>query len=105
MAGFQISCTTLVAGAPRCAGSGIGIYGVGEADNVVVRNGTIRGLPQEGLRIDGTGMAEQVRAFDNGGTGIYVSQGLITDSIARGNGGIGIRVDRHLGSYPQLDVP
>jgi hypothetical protein len=93
MAGFQISCTPLVLGATRCAGGATGIYGVPDADNVVVRNGTIRGLPQEGLRIDGTGIAEKVRAFDNGGIGILVSDGLIIESIARGNGGTGIRVD------------
>jgi hypothetical protein len=43
-----------------------------------------------GLQLSGSGRVERVRAIENRGTGIKISQGLVIDSVAINNGADGI---------------
>ena len=84
--GFRITSAEVV-------GSGIGVFNSTMSNAVAVRNGTVRGMGSDGIRVQGIGaVVENIRAVSNQGTGVSVgAEGLVRDSIALANGNGGIR--------------
>jgi hypothetical protein len=79
------------------SGGGVGVHagsfsaGTVAPDGVRVMNGTVRGMGFHGVRLMGDGTAvERVHTHSNGGPGIVVGDGSVTDSSAILNGGAGI---------------
>lgn len=90
LGGFEISCLLLSPPAEPCTGSATGVRSAG-ARNIVVRNGTIRDMPMNGIFIsDPDATIEYVRAHDNGNAGISIFTGVIrfSQAINNGNGGL-----------------
>jgi hypothetical protein len=95
--GLGLDCTS--------SGSGVGINAPG-AVNVVVSNGTVRGMGGAGVALNGAtstapNRVEKVAATSNGSTGIIVFNGLVLNSFASLNRvhGIGVTSGRVTGSY------
>jgi parallel beta-helix repeat protein len=90
--GFEIIGATVCAGSPAtCSNTGDGV-GINSSNrNVTVTNGTVRGMGQAGVSIDGPfGRVERVRAFSNGAAGILCSTGCVVRwNITDGNGNPG----------------
>lgn len=83
-----------IKGPGKTSGLGSGVYAPNR-NNIAVLNGTIRDFGEHGLLLAGSGANRHVRnlrAYNNGITGIVVSHGVVTDSIASSNGGDGITV-------------
>lgn len=133
--GFKISgptvCTTDMSGAVSCTplGSGSGIRST--ATNTTVPNGTVTGLTDRGIRLDGAySRVERLRArgngvfgieirgphadvhastfSHNGGAGIGISgtsgDSRITDNVTYGNGGSGIQLNGLPGSLVRGNI-
>ena len=71
-------------------GTGVGIKEdaalVPAPEGVTVRNGTVTGWPNQGIRLGARSTVVEVRATSNGGTGIEVGRGsLVADCVASGN--------------------
>jgi hypothetical protein len=71
-------------------------------DNINIRNGSVRGMGGEGVSIDSTvytrkrsALIERLQIFDNGGTGIFLTTGVVTHCNVYQNGFDGIRVSGH----------
>lgn len=90
--GFSIVGPAICSGTPvtSCSngGSGIGVFGTGQ--NVAVRNGTIRGMGNSGIRLVGSGTVERVRTESNGINGIEIGSGSVVSCGAASNGSNGI---------------
>ncbi len=87
------------------SGSGVGVNAPSAVD-VVVTNGTIRGMGSSALVVTGVAgggpnRVEKIIAVSNGGTGIVVRNGVVINSAASLNRvhGIGVETGRVTGSY------
>jgi hypothetical protein len=98
-----VTCADQPQGAGGCSphGSGKGIYSL-DHDNINIRNGSVRGMGGEGVSIDSTlytrkrsALIERLQIFDNGGTGIFLTTGVVTHCNVYQNGFDGIRVSGH----------
>ena len=91
--GFSISGPASCAGSPAsCSGTGagIGISGTAAA-GVSIRNGAIRGMGSDGIRIGSAAVVEEIRASGNGGSGVVVGVGsMLRHNTATGNGATGL---------------
>lgn len=90
--GWTVRGVTVCTGSPvtSCTptGTGVGIDGSG-ARNVVVKNGTVRGAGNTGIRLSpDDSVVRNVQAISNGATGITTA--TATDSVAYSNADIGI---------------
>ncbi|MCH9648222.1 MAG: hypothetical protein K0U98_08285 [Deltaproteobacteria bacterium] len=76
-------------------GQGDGIDGSSTSvSGVVIRNGTVRGMGSDGIRLSHRARVEKVHATGNDFNGINLGEGsIVRDCIASLNGGAGIRVD------------
>lgn len=122
--GFSVRCFTgvIIIGGQTCAGTGIGIN-LANINGVTVKNGMVRGMGADGLRLGAEAVVENVKAvgngdftggniggiycgenctvrnstaIDNGRYGIFTGgRSLVTDSRAENNDQAGMR----LGSY------
>lgn len=95
--GFAILGATVCSGIPvtSCAplGSGRGIGTIGTPGNIAVRNGTVAGMGNRGISLTGSGhLVEKVRAQGNGGDGIQVASGVVSQNTATRNGARGIQL-------------
>lgn len=95
--GFEVRGPVLcVQGVPSCSpvGSGSGVRG---ASGVSVRDGSVRGFGANGVSLGGAGRIEHVRAWDNGGVGIYAfgEGSVVVDSLSFRNGNDGIETYRY----------
>jgi len=93
--GFSILGPTVCTGTPvtSCspAGSGIGIFGQAEASAVRILNGSVHGMGQVGVRLDGPGsVVDRVNSTGNASFGIIATGGIVTASLASDNGQGGI---------------
>lgn len=93
LGGFTVSCRQPTIPSSPCSAQatfgGRGIFGTGI--NTSVRNGTIRGMADDGLYLSSNAVVEGVRAVGNANSGIRVQGGsLVRGSTARLNAGIGI---------------
>jgi parallel beta helix pectate lyase-like protein len=77
---------------------GNGIYSL-DHDNITIRNGIVRGMGGAGVNIDSTvwtrkrsALIERLQVFDNGGNGIVLTTGIVTNCNVYQNGFSGIRV-------------
>jgi len=72
--------------------AGSGIYGSSSNTNLVVRNGTVTEWRYNGIcAYNRTGIIENVRATNNGNTGIFVNASYVVhDNVCIGNGQAGI---------------
>jgi hypothetical protein len=89
--GFTIAGPNSCNGCPAtsCSASGSGNGIDGNVLNLVIRNGTIRGMGASGIR--GRGVVEHVVLDQNGDRGIFATSGVtVKDSTVTSNGGIGI---------------
>ena len=100
-----------------CSGSGEGVgvrqQGVIRSTNflnnstsmeaVTVRNGTIRGMGDDGIVIVGAGLVERVAALSNGGSGI-VANGTITHCDIQRNRGHGINALGGVVAYNKIEA-
>lgn len=75
-------------------GSGTGVRGTA---GTTVRDGSVRGFGANGVALSGAGRVERVRAWDNGGVGIYaLGEGsVVIESLAFRNGNDGIHTYRY----------
>jgi len=100
--GFAIVGPTVCSGFPNvCApvGAGIGIWS--ERNYIAVRNGAVRGMGGDGMRLNrpaGAGatsghLVDSVQVASNGGDGIMIGNGLVRASISRRNGARGIALE------------
>lgn len=81
--GSDLVCT------PTSSGEAHGVRAAGE--NVVVKNGRIRGMPNYGILCGDGCRVENVELVENGRGGASVGDGsLVRDCIVRRNGGIGV---------------
>jgi Right handed beta helix region len=81
LGGFRILGPVQCGGAPvSCSplGSGVGVLG---GSDVIVKNGTITGMGDDGVRLDYSSRAEGLHVFHNGGDGISLGN----ESLARAN--------------------
>ena len=96
LAGYEIRGPVKCMGEPvrACSakGRGDGVHARQSAERVFVRGGTIRGMGDDGLDLQGHGArVESVLTRSNGDAGIRVGiQALVRESAADGNGGFGI---------------
>jgi hypothetical protein len=95
LGGFQLSCSrpTLPASPCSVGGSaeGNGIHS--DQENTTVRNGSVRGMANQGLRLNHRALVENVRAIANGGDGIQAGIATrVSGCLTMGNGGRGIFV-------------
>src|ERR1041385_6531759 len=92
--GFSIIGPALCSGPPiRCTstGTGIGIDSLGL--RTAVLNGAVQGMGSDGIRLlIGFNRVERVHVFNNGSTGILGSNDIVSSCIAEFNGGDGISV-------------
>lgn len=79
-----------------CSPEGFGI-GVSGSSGTTVRDGTVRGFGATGVSLSAAGRVERIRAWDNGGVGIYaLGEGsVVVDSLAFRNGDDGIHTYRY----------
>jgi parallel beta-helix repeat protein len=84
--GIPVSCTT------TGTGSGIAATGnAGKRENIIVRNGTIRGMGSDGVSLSEQSAITDVRAISNGNNGIVGNQhSRIVGNMATANGNRGI---------------
>jgi len=76
---------------PGVVGTGYGIFGFPNSENVTVINGTIRGMGDAGVRLDRRARLVRLTVENNGGDGINVDIfSVVVDCIANSNGGDGI---------------
>ena len=101
--GFSVRCFTgaIIIIGQTCAGNGIGIN-LANIDLVTVKNGTVRGMGADGLRLGDEAIVENVRAIGNGDFmggnigGIYCGENCsVRGSVAVGNGRYGIFTGGH----------
>lgn len=95
--GFEVrGPVTCVQGTANCSPAGFGT-GVRGATGTSVRDGSIRGFGANGVSLSGAGRVERIRAWDNGGVGIYaLGEGsAVVDSLAFRNGDDGIHTYRY----------
>ncbi len=89
--GFSISGT----GAGSGSGAGISsdqTINPGGSD-IVVKNGTIRDMGSDGIRIDSSCQVDRVNVLGNGGDGMFLTTGaMVSNSGANGNGRNGIHI-------------
>jgi hypothetical protein len=94
LAGFSImgpnTCTPNPTKCTYSGAGGIGVMAVASFGpspaNVRVLNGRVRGMGGHGIRMLGDGtVVERVLAVSNGGPGIVVGEGSVTDSVAHLN--------------------
>lgn len=105
--GFTIGCSFGLLVPPACSGvfgtgSGVAVDDVFTRSNVAVRDGVIRDMGGDGVRVGSQGVVTGVRAIDNGANGIaagveispFGAQGgqeaRLEANTASGNGGHGI---------------
>ncbi len=91
--GFTIACTlssTVPAACNSASGTGSGI--VGQLERVTVKNGVVRDMGKDGVRLGGESRVVDLLVADNGGYGIFlVDNGCtVIGNIASGNGSDGI---------------
>ena len=87
-------------GPNQCSGSTLTCNGSGSGDgidassmdDVVIRNGIIRGMGDDGIRVCGGARIESVTVADNGDIGIFAgcAGSRLTDLVVRENGGNGV---------------
>lgn len=92
--GFVIQGPVVCSGTPLdCSpsgGSGDGIFGETRT-GVTVRNGTIRGLGDDGVEfLEGSARMEGLSLLSNGGLGVQIDAGAVRGNHAESNGGGGI---------------
>ena len=93
--GFAISGPASCSGTPvtTCASAGTG-DGISGYAGVLIRNGTVRGMGDTGIRLGSGGEAVNVRVVENGSDGIVAPQGArgsrVQDVLAYRNGLNGI---------------
>ena len=92
LGGFQIYGATTCSVLPvTCSpiGTGVGVLG---GSNLVVRNGTIHGMGDDGIRLDYSSSAEELHLFQNGGDGLeFGNDGTGNSNHSTSNGVDGIR--------------
>lgn len=92
LGGFRIHGSTTCSAAPvTCSplGTGVGVLG---GSDLVVKNGSIQGMGDDGVRLDFSSSAQALHVFQNGGDGIELgSDGSATANHASRNGVDGIR--------------
>jgi len=96
--GFSVRCFTgvIIIGGQTCDGTGIGID-LANISGVTVKNGTVRGMGADGMRLGSEAIVENVHAIGNGDFqggnigGIYCGENCsIRNSTAVDNGRYGI---------------
>ena len=95
--GFEIrGPVSCVAATSSCSPQGFG-SGVSGSSGTTVRDGTVRGFGAHGISLSGAARVERVRAWDNGGVGVYaLGEGsVVVDSLAFRNGDDGIHTYRY----------
>lgn len=95
--GFEIrGPVACVQATTSCSPAGFGT-GVRGSTGTSVRDGTVRGFGANGISLLAAGRVERVRAWDNGGVGIYaLGEGsVVVDSLAFRNGRDGIHTYRY----------
>jgi hypothetical protein len=95
--GFRIRCTNLLGGSCPDQGDGGGSGGVGDGihgvQGLAVSNGTIQGLPDDGIDAGRNSQVRNVRVIGNRDVGVELDQeAQILDSVAGDNGGAGFRI-------------
>src|SRR5205823_7538891 len=93
--GFSIIGPTTCSGGPvtSCSPFGLGSAVSSVNSNIVVANGTIRGMGFHGVNLfGGRERVEKVSVFSNGGSGIRVLGGSVVSCNASNNGGHGVDV-------------
>ncbi len=105
--GFILSGPAVCTGNPiSCTSSGTGNgIDAGSQDNIIVRNGTVRGMGDAGIRVRNNALVENVIINSNGGPGLAAGA-LTTGGVFRrlsviSNGGIG--VGAFIGSHYLMD--
>ncbi len=96
LGGFAIACTFATAFIPiGCltgSSTGVGVDTEAGADRTVVRDGTVRSMGNDGVRLREGSSVESVRTFANGDDGIALGEsGRVSDCTSNGNGGTGIQ--------------
>jgi hypothetical protein len=94
--GFRIAGPTVCAGSPlTCSpNSGFGIGVNGNGSNIVVRNGTVRGMPFAGISLGGGGCAvKDMYLVSSRASGALVDNCTVSGSAATQNGETGITAD------------
>ena len=72
------------------SGSGDGVHS-GLAAHVTLKNGTIHGMGDRGIELDGLGtLVEDVHTYNNAGIGMLIEDGLINRCMAYTNGVYGV---------------
>lgn len=75
---------------PGISGTGFGVDAV-FFNEVTVRNGTIRGMGNDGVRTDRRARIEELHVLENGGDGIFVDlYSIVNRNVVYLNGGSGI---------------
>ncbi len=88
--GFTIRCIFVF---NPCAGTGAG-RGINGSNmtNVTVRNGTVRDMPSDGIKLGNQARIDKVQALSNGGDGMMVMHSSsVYASVADSNGSAGIQ--------------
>ncbi len=92
LGGFQIYGATTCSVVPvTCSplGTGVGVLG---GSDLVVKNGTIHGMGDDGVRLDYSSSAEELHLFHNGGDGLeFGTDGTGNSNHSTSNGVDGIR--------------
>ena len=92
LGGFQIYGATTCSAAPViCAplGTGVGVLG---GSDLVVKNGTVQGMGDDGVRLDYSSSAQELHLFHNGGDGLeFGNDGTGNSNHSTSNGVDGIR--------------
>jgi len=107
--GFAIlGPTDCSGGLDPCAGEGVGI-GIRTDTirfNITIRNGTIQGMGNDGIRLNGDShLVEYVHSRSNGNRGIYITPSqdrgpsIVTHNTVQRNGATGLQLDTGAASY------
>jgi hypothetical protein len=88
--GFEIRCLYLFTPCAR-NGTGRGIDAE-TAEDVTLRNGVVRDMASDGIRVGARARLEDLRVLDNGGNGVFMLDGLLTGSLVDDNASSGIKV-------------
>ncbi len=101
--GFAIVGPTVCSGIPMtCAPVGTGVGILSEANYIAVRNGIVRGMGDDGVRLSRTTgvtsghQVSDLQVAGNGGDGITIGGGIVRGSVVRRNGDRGIVMDSGL---------
>jgi len=94
LSGFEILGPTSCSGHPPiCAPVGTGDGISSSKDNIVVQNGTIRGMGSDAIALNNSARISNVRAISNGGDGIAVlDTSIVENCTVQSNGDDGIQV-------------